>query len=302
MAGTSSGMQYPPHHDPAEPRPRTRRKLIWLLAVVSALLLAAVTTIIVLLTTEDDGAGTAAPSTLVSRSAPSATSAQPSTPPGQTTPPSSTSPGSSATASQPFELGYQPLWPFATRDEVLRWEESHRSGGHQPWHLDAAATAQAFTTGYLGFQDVSLVTRVVQDSSGAHVGVGYRDPDGVSRTAAVLHLVRFGTEADAPWEVVGSDDTTFTLDIPAYGSRVSSPLTAGGHITGTDENIRVAVRQVRSDGPIGTFCCMPAGGQNTPWSASVSFTGADGSALTIVASTGGHIKPVERFAITGVRP
>jgi len=28
----------------------------------------------------------------------------------------------------------------------------------------------------------------------------------------VLHLVRFGNDPDSPWEVVGSDDTTFSLD------------------------------------------------------------------------------------------
>jgi hypothetical protein len=27
-----------------------------------------------------------------------------------------------------------------------------------------------------------------------------------------------------PWEVVGTDDTEFTLDVPGYGATVASPL------------------------------------------------------------------------------
>ena len=77
---------------------------------------------------------------------------------------------------------------------------------------------------------------------------------------------------------------------------------SGGRITGVDESIRIDVRQPSSAVPIGTYCCVTAGGDRQPWSARVSFRGATDPALTIVASTGGHIQGVERFAITGVRP
>ncbi|MEI8406612.1 MULTISPECIES: hypothetical protein [unclassified Kribbella] len=52
----------------------------------------------------------------------------------------------------------------------------------------------------------------------------------------------------------------------------------------------------------GTSCCVPAGGERQPWSAKVTFSGATDPAVTIVASTGGHLQRVERFAITGARP
>jgi hypothetical protein len=100
---------------------------------------------------------------------------------------------------------------------------------------------------------------------------------------------------------VGSDDTDFSLTTPAYGAKVTSPVTAGGRITGVDESIRVQVRQVSTERPLGEFCCVAAGGQQTPWQASVSFTGATDGVLTVVASTGGHLKRVERFTVTGVR-
>jgi len=222
--------------------------------------------------------------------------------PTSSTQPAPSSPSSSTPPTRPalFELGYQPLYPFASRVEAQAWQQSYRSGGHQPWHLDAKLTAQAFTSGYLGFTELDLVTGSVTDSLGAHVGVGYRDPNGRLRTAAVLHLVRFGNDPDAPWEVVGSDDTTFSLEVPADGSTVTAPLTVGGHITGVDENIRVAIRQLSSEAPLGQSAGVPAGGKNQPWTTSVPFSRPSDTTLTIVASTGGHLQRVERFTIQGV--
>ena len=191
------------------------------------------------------------------------------------------------------------MWPFATLTAAKDWQAAHRSGGQQPWHLDAGQTALSFTQGYLGFNEINIVTSTRTDSIGAHIGVGYRDPNGTARTAAVLHLVRFGTDSDSPWEVVGSDDATFSLEIPAYGSVVHSPVTVGGHITGVDENIRVTMRQLSA--PVGQSCCTPAGGTNQPWTAKVSFSGLTDTVATVVASTGGHLQAVERFAIQGVR-
>jgi hypothetical protein len=212
-------------------------------------------------------------------------------------------PTPSTTPSAPvrFDLGYQPLYPFATIADAQAWQASYRSGGHQPWHLDPGETAQSFTRGKLGFTDFDTVTSSRIDERGAHIGVGYLDPNGAPHTAAVLHLVRFGTDTDSPWEVVGSDDTTFSLETPDYGSVVRSPVTVGGHITGVDENVRVNVYQLSSSAALGTACCTPAGGDNQPWSTTVSFTGATDSVITIVASTGGHLLGVERFAIQGVR-
>lgn len=196
--------------------------------------------------------------------------------------------------------GYVPLFPFAGLRDAQQWERAHRTGGHQPWHLEAGATAVAFARGYLGFIDVDRVTSRRTGTDGAHVGVGYRNPAGRLATAAVLHLMRFGIDAESPWEVVGSDDTTFTLELPDYASHVTSPVTMGGLITGVDENISVAVRQLGTETPLGRAGPVAAGGQAQPWSVRVSYSGARAGALTLVAATGGHVRQVERFAVTGV--
>jgi hypothetical protein len=205
------------------------------------------------------------------------------------------------TTSPVAAFGYSPLWPFRTPAEAQAWQAAYRSGGQQPWHLDPGQTALSFTDGYLGFTAINKVVSQSVGATDAAIGVGFMTPNGVPSTAAVIHLVRLGAGPTAPWEVVGTNDTTFSMTLPGYGSLGSSPLTVGGTITGVDENISVVVRQPSSAGPLGQSCCLPAGGTNTPWRTTVSYQGATDPVLTVVAATGGHLQAVERFTVTAVR-
>ncbi|TYB56638.1 hypothetical protein FXF51_43505 [Nonomuraea sp. PA05] len=235
--------------------------------------------------------------------APSADATPASSP--ATSPPPSAPPSSAQAEPGPAETlvggHYQPLWPFSSPREVAAWQREYRASGHQPWHLDARLTAVAFSRDFLGFSGIDRAVKIVTDGPHARVHVGFRSDD-ASRpmVAAVVHLMRYGSGEDAPWEVVGTDDTTLSLTKPAYGASVRSPVTVGGRVTGVDESIRIQVRHPGSETPVGERCCLAAGGENAPWSARVTFTGRQGRALTIVASTGGHIAEVERFAVTGV--
>jgi hypothetical protein len=216
------------------------------------------------------------------------------TTPGASTTPTSTTPSQTPPA-KPFQ--HQPLWPFASEADAAAWQ---RSDGKQPWHLDPAETALSFTTGFLGFTEINqVISRKIQGDD-ARIAVGYK-AEGSLSTAAVIHLVRIGQGESAPWEVVGTIDDTLTLERPRYGTTATSPLTVGGKITGVDESLRVEVRQPSSERPLGTSCCVPAGGERQPWSATVTFKGATAPAVTVVVSTGGHIQDIERFAITGLR-
>jgi hypothetical protein len=196
--------------------------------------------------------------------------------------------------------GYLPLFPFADLAGVHAWQASYESGGHQPWHLRPDISATAFAA-FLGYTDVTQVAGSTVSGGDAHVAVGIKLPNGTISTAAVVHLVLFGSGKYAPWEVVGTDDTTLTLDRPAYGSTVPSPAGVGGTITGVDESIRVTVYRLSAQGPVGLYCCLAAGGTGSPWSASVTFRAVPGEVVTIAAATGGHVAAVERFAVTGVR-
>lgn len=202
---------------------------------------------------------------------------------------------------KPRRFSYLNLFPFKDVRGALAWEAAYRTGGHSPWHLSANLTALAFTRGYLGFGGINRVTSRTIHGADAEIGVGFRNPAGRLGTAAVLHLRKLGTGRDAPWEVVGSDDTSLTITRPGYGSQVRGKLTAGGRITGVDENLHLWVRGLSSGHPLGQVCCIAAGGQRQPWSAVVRFSRGTDRILTVIVATGGHVAAVERFAITGVR-
>lgn len=198
---------------------------------------------------------------------------------------------------------YQPVWPFGSPAEVRAWQRDFRTTKGRAWLLDAERTALAFTRNHLGFRDLDQVTK--REISGIHarIGVGLRpEPGAAPATAAVIHLVRYGSGPAAPWEVVGTDDTTLSLTTPRYGAAVSSPMTVGGRITGVDESIHVRILGRTSSKPLGEHCCVPAGGEAQPWTAKLSYRAPADDVLTVVASTGGHVADVERFAITAVRP
>jgi hypothetical protein len=236
--------------------------------------------------------------------APTATQA-PSGGPTSEPAPTPTSPVSPSASGGPVPaFGYQPLWPFPTMAAATTWQLAYRTSGVQPWHLDPGLTAVGFTTGHLGFSEVRQETsRRVLDRE-AWIGVGHNRPDRHMDThmgtTALVHLARMGAGADAPWEVVGTRDSTLSITAPAYGARVSSPLTAGGRITGVDEALRVAV--IDGNGrTLGQVTGVPAGGNNRPWSVTVGYAQPADRVLTVVVSTGGHVAEVERFAITAVR-
>jgi hypothetical protein len=197
-------------------------------------------------------------------------------------------------------VSYPYIYPFSNAGAARAWQSS--AAGQQPWHLDAALTAKSFAD-FLGYTDADQVIGTRMDASGAHVALGYDNPNGQPVIAARVHLVRAGDGKDAPWEIVGNDQSSsFTLSTPSYAGAVSSPVRVAGTITGVDENIRVSVHQHSSNAALGESCCLPAGGDKSPWQTTVSFTNATDPVIVISASTGGHIQRVERFVFTAIRP
>lgn len=204
--------------------------------------------------------------------------------------------GCALAAPAPADFDYLPLWPFATAAEAAA---AQAAGGD--WHADPGATALRFARDFLGYREIDRTTSTDVVGDEAWVGVGALLPDGRPRTAATVHLARFGDAPDAPWEVVGTRDTILTLDRPAYGAATGPVIDAGGIISGVDESLRLLVLQAGRPGPLGESCCVPAGGQQQPWSSRVGFTGAQPGTVVVSVSTGGHVADVESFAVTGLR-
>lgn len=241
---------------------------------------AAITVLVVLLAACGSSGGSEPSSSTSSRSSSTTTS-------------STTTTGGGAVLAPPLLA----LYPFQTDAEVAAWRDS----GNRPEFADAGKTALAFAQ-FLGYTDVNLVISSTSDDKGEHVTVGSVVPDTDQKTpAAVVHLVRYDAKPGAPWEVVGTDDTDFALTTPAYGATIASPLSVGGRITGIDESITVRVVQLHANGALGVQCCIAAGGQDSPWSGSVTFSNPTDPVLMVAASTGGHTRAVERFTVNGVR-
>ncbi|MGV9673828.1 hypothetical protein ACWDSJ_00965 [Nocardia sp. NPDC003482] len=266
------------------PTPQRFSLVPWIIVLVALVLAVATVILLVWQTgTADEPAATGTPSS--AEGAPLADGAP--------------SPAETAVAATDF--GYQPLWPFDGVDEAVDWQREANPGGHQPWHLDAGATARMFTGDYLGYGDIDKIVKTDVRGDEAWVSVGFDNPNGTTVTAAVVHLVRIGAGADRPWEVVGTEDGTLTLNKPGYGAPVTSPITVGGRITGVDESLRVQIRTQGRAQPLAEASATPAGGTDVPWSATVKFPGGCPGVLTVAVSTGGHVAEVERFAVTGVR-
>ncbi|MHB8680934.1 MAG: hypothetical protein ACYDA2_02420 [Acidimicrobiales bacterium] len=221
-----------------------------------------------------------------------------------TAPGHQTTPSSRTTTPPASGLGrLMPLYPFDSLGQVATWQVAYRGAGQQPWHLSSGDTAVAFAA-WLGYPQIDTVVNTVSDSTGDHVSVGFSVGEGTPPrlvTAAVVHLVRWGVGADRPWEVVGTDDQSLTLDQPAYDATVDAPVVAGGVVSGVDESIAVRVLSSQTAAPVGLTCCLAAGGDRTPWAQTVPFSAAPGSVVVLSAATGGHVAAVERFAVTGVR-
>jgi len=270
------------------PPTRRLRRWWWAVAAVVAVLLAVPAVALVL--TRSGSHQAAAPP-------------QPST--VQTTAPQVPSPSANPSANPSSApalpaFNFLPLWPFDSVAQAVAWQEEARPGGHQPWHVNADETALVFTNTYLQFDTVNRVLGTTVKGDEAWVSVGWRLPNGADTEAAVLHLARIGAGDYRPWEVVGTRDTTLTLTTPAYGARITSPVTVGGRITGVDESLRIQVRGNDRDGLLGETAGIPAGGENRPWSATVSFRASAGTVRTLVVSTAAHAGTgIGRFAIIG---
>lgn len=215
---------------PNSPPNRRKWTIVAVAVTVVLAIVAGVVTAIIVRSGDDDGRSgpTASPT-------PSASSSPSSSP--SPSPTATATPDGTATPSVPPitpRFAFQPLWPFAGPADAAVWQQRYRSGGHQPWHLDPALTALSFTQGYLGYRDVDQVVSIRILGTEAWIGVGNSPQPGPTSTAALLHLARIGSGSDAPWEVVGTRDTTLSLTTPTYGAKVRSPVTVGGRVTGVD--------------------------------------------------------------------
>jgi hypothetical protein len=147
---TTEILDRPP--SPPEPhRPVCRWRIVAALGAVALLVLALTIVVVTRLDGERSGEWHAVPPAV--SGAPPTTTAPTGTP---STAPSATHTGQPTAAA----FRFLPLWPFASAQEAVSWQAEAGAGGHQPWRLDAAATALAFTTGFLEFTTIDRAVGV----------------------------------------------------------------------------------------------------------------------------------------------
>lgn len=220
------------------------------------------------------------------------------TPALSSTPASGAATASSSPAAQKRDV--LPIWPFSNPQEARNWQESYRQGGHSPWHVDAAFTAVAFTQGYLGFTELDQAIKTDIRGQDALVQVGFSPQEGQTpQVAATVHLIKYGSGPNTPWEVVGAEGSGIAVTTPEYGTAAHSPAMVSGTLTDAAGNVQIRFLQPGSEKPLAESQAIPVAGA---WRTTVPFTAKPDQVITVVAATGGHVADVERFAVTAVTP
>jgi len=169
---------------------------------------------------------------------------------------------------------------------------------------DAEAAALAFVRS-LGLAQIDLVTGTgANGDQQAQVGVGFRDPDGIERTVAVLRLRQLGSVSPPSWEVVDSaqsTDSRLRLTDPAAGASVHPPLRISGRLSGVDETVQVVVRSLPALTVLGTADAGPITGTDVPWAATVALSAESPGPALIEVITSGSLSPVQSLAVRRIR-
>lgn len=195
----------------------------------------------------------------------------------------------STPSAQPSSLPAVPdmltIWPYATRREAAAKATEAMRSGAMPWLLDPKQSALLFVQNFLRRPEVDVVTATRPLLAGIGVTVGRRIAGGSQVfEVTTVYLVRVSAASNAPYVVVGASANYLTIDSPVAAAAVRSPVSVAGTITGVDEVVRAELRVLSRPDPLGTGT-VPAGGQDSPWSLTLAFTGSVDRAGALVAST-----------------
>jgi len=147
---------------------------------------------------------------------------------------------------------------------------------------DPVAAARAFAVDFVGFTDPVIGDFAQGDSRSGEVEVRPR-AEGPATTVFVRQL---GT--DGSWWVLGSATANITLDTPATGDTITSPVGLTGSALAFEGHVNVEVRQDGAREPIGTGFVTGGGDMMRPFSGEVAFTAptAEQGALVLLTYGG----------------
>jgi hypothetical protein len=237
--GSTRPADVPPTPDlPGAPGPDRPRRPVWLIvALVAAMALVAA--LVAVLVWPDDGEDAVTEPT---------TTETPETTQTETTSPTTRSPTTAAPA--PVDTSTA-IFPYATGD--VRYD-------------DPVAAARGFAVDFAGFTDPVVGEFMQGDARSGEVEVRPL-ADGPVTTVFVRQLGDDGT-----WWVLGSATGNITVDSPATGDAITSPVTLTGSALAFEGTVNVEVRQDGARSPIGTGFVTGGGDVMRPFSGEIAFS------------------------------
>lgn len=283
---------------PLTATPSRRRR--WLVLAAGVAATAALTTVAVARLNDDDSEDVVVitnPTTVTpTSSAPAPTSAP--TPAPTTPPPPPSEP--------PFLEAFPGVWPFTSYAEVA----DYLTAGSTEY-VDPRAVVGQFAADVVGVVDpvVGELTPSDEDGLEGTVEVRTRTEAGGVNTElppTVVAVRRVGDNALAdvagPWVVTGATSEDVTIESPAGGAVVNSPLTVAGQGRGYEGTVGVTLQAGATTlvEPVGTIAGNP---ELAPYSVELTFeVPPAGTPLMLIArtDTGADFVGVPAFAVTRV--
>jgi hypothetical protein len=232
-----------------------RRPTTLIVALVVAILVILV--LLVVLLTQEDGEDDTA------------------TEPTTTEAPATSEPATTATTSEPTTASTTAPGPLDTSTAVFPYASTDRRFD------DPVVAARAFAVDFVGFTDPVVGEFMQGDSRSGEVEIRPR-ADGPVTTVLVRQL-----GSDDSWWVLASATADITVDTPAAGATVTSPVTVAGSALAFEGAVDVEVREDGTGEAIGRGFVTGGGDVMRPFTGQVEFPdpAAEGGAVVLLTTS-----------------
>lgn len=217
----------------------------------------------------------------------------------------STSPGVTPVVAAGGPTGPVPIWPFADQAAADAWQKTAATSPDS-WHLDPRATAVHFVDA-LKLPPTAVtggVPRINADGSATVDLTRVATADATSAVVGTVRLVRWSTEAEAPWGVLdvtspAGAQLPLAITSPTEGARISAPLPVSFTLTGAEDDVYVSAWAAGTTSPAATQQTV-AGTSTTVTLASALPSTGTGFVVVADGSSGAGAFALSRLAVTPV--
>lgn len=164
-----------------------------------------------------------------------------------------------------------PAWPFASNAQAAAWQADP---GSRTWASDPVLVAQHLLDDFLQLPGTAVGTASRGDVVRVVVKVA-------ERPVSTVRLEQVGG-VDGPWSVTGAVAEDLAITAPLRETRVPSPTTVTGTVTGYDESVHVQLRANAGREIAGGYAMA---GAELPWRMQLVWSDEQWTTGALVAST-----------------